>query len=370
MTARLILEDGTLFTGKSCGAQGEAWGEVVFNTSMTGYQEIMTDPSYCGQIVTMTFPLIGNYGINEEDFESRHPFLRGFIMHECCHTPSNWRSRMSLPEYLKEHSIVAMEGVDTRALTRLIRERGAMRGIITTGDTPTAKLLEQVRKNPTISEMDLVSKVTIPEPYTWENDGPHVVIIDLGLKLSIARSMHNAGCRITVVPASTEKEEILALKPNALVLSNGPGDPQRAGGTIKTAAALMGQLPTLGICLGHQLIALALGGKTYKLKFGHRGANHPVKDLPRNKIFITSQNHGFAVDEASLPPGLQVTHRNVNDETVEGFENKQLKLLSIQYHPEAFPGPMDSHYLFDDFFDLIGWSGSTTAMKGGVLHAR
>ncbi len=353
MTARLILEDGTLFEGSSCGTDGEAWGEVVFNTSMTGYQEIITDPSYCGQIVTMTFPLIGNYGINDEDFESRSPFLRGLIMRECCQLPSNWRSRMSLPEYLKQNNIVAMEGMDTRALTRLIREKGAMRGLITTEATPVPELLDRVQNTPTISEMDLVSSVTIPEPYTLENDGPHIVILDLGLKLSIARSMHKTGCRITVVPANMEAADILALKPHALVLSNGPGDPKAATGTIKTISKLIGQLPILGICLGHQLIALAMGGKAYKLKFGHRGSNHPVKDLLRNKIYITSQNHGFSIDEDSLPAELAVTHRNVNDETVEGFANKQLKVLSIQYHPEAFPGPTDSHYLFDDFFAYI-----------------
>lgn len=353
MPAKLILEDGTLFEGQSCGADGEAWGEVVFNTSMTGYQEIITDPSYCGQIVTMTFPLIGNYGINDEDFESRSPFLRGFIMRECCKIPSNWRSRMSLPEYLKQNNIVAMEGIDTRALTRLIREKGAMRGLITTGDKTAAELLSLVRQKPLISDMNLVSTVTIPEPYTWENDGPHIVVIDLGLKLSIARSMHKTGCRVTVVPANMEAPDILALKPDGLVLSNGPGDPQTATDTIKTVSQLIGQLPVLGICLGHQLIALALGGKTYKLKFGHRGANHPVKDLVRSKIYITSQNHGFSVDEESLPAELRVTHRNVNDETVEGFQNTKLNLLSIQYHPEAFPGPTDSHYLFDDFFAYI-----------------
>lgn len=353
MTARLILEDGTLFEGKSCGAHGEAKGEVVFNTSMTGYQEIITDPSYCGQIVTMTFPLIGNYGINNEDFESRSPFLRGLIMHECCHLPSNWRSCMSLPEYLKQQNIVAMEAVDTRKLTRLIREKGAMRGIITTKETPAAILLELVQKVPTISETDLVSTVSIAEPYTLEHNGPHIVIMDLGMKLSIAHSLHKKGCRITVIPASMPKNEILSLKPDALVLSNGPGDPQTATQPVRTIAELIGKYPILGICLGHQLLALALGGKTFKLKFGHRGSNHPVKDLLRNKIYITSQNHGFAVDEDSLPENLQVTHRNVNDETVEGFQNKQLKLLSIQYHPEAFPGPMDSRYLFDDFFSYI-----------------
>jgi carbamoyl-phosphate synthase small subunit len=353
MEARLVLEDGSLFKGSSRGARGEAWGEVVFNTSMTGYQEILTDPSYCGHILTMTFPLIGNYGINREDFESRRPFLRGFIAREFCQAPNNWRSVMTVEEYLKENNIIAMDDIDTRAITRRLREKGSMRGVITTEDTPFEMLLEKVRNIPGISEMDFIPEVTAPEMYTWENDGPQIVIMDLGLKLSIGRSLHNTGCRVTVVPASFTARDIMELKPAGVVLSNGPGDPQMAKGAIKAVQELAGQVPLLGICLGHQIIALALGGKTYKLKFGHRGANHPVKDLFRDKVYITSQNHGFTVDDDSLPKGLHVAQRNLNDGTVEGLQEEKLKIVSVQYHPEAFPGPMDSHYLFDLFLEYM-----------------
>lgn len=357
MMARLVLEDGSIYQGISRGASGTAWGEVVFNTSMTGYQEIITDPSYCGQVVVMTFPLIGNYGINDEDFESKGPFLRGLIAREICKTPSNWRSKMALEEYLKANNIVAMEGVDTRALTRQIREKGSMRGILTTGYEPNAELLEKVRSLPTISEMELVSEVTAGKVYSLGSEKmegrPHIVVVDLGLKLSIARSISNIGCRVTVVPATFTSQEILELKPNGLVFSNGPGDPIRCQGTIKTLQELAGRVPILGICLGHQLIALALGGKTYKLKFGHRGANHPVKDLLNNKVYITSQNHGFAVEDSSLPKGLEVTQRNLNDGTIEGLQNKDLKIYSIQYHPEASPGPMDSSYIFELFLEHV-----------------
>jgi len=353
MEARLILEDGSLFKGTSRGARGEAVGEVVFNTAMTGYQEILTDPSYCGHILTMTFPLIGNYGINRDDFESRRPFVRGFIAREFCQTPHNWRSVMTLEEYLKENNIIAVDGLDTRALTRLIREKGSLRGIITTEDTPYEALLEKVRNAPTVSEMDLIAEATTPEMYTWENSGPHVVIVDLGLKLSIGRSLHNFGCRVTVVPAFFNAQDILSLKPDAVVFSNGPGDPQRAEGAIKIVRELVGRLPLLGICLGHQIIALALGGKTFKLKFGHRGANHPVKDLLNGRVYITSQNHGFAVDAAGLPKELQVTQLNLNDGTVEGMRGEKLKILTVQYHPEAFPGPMDSHHLFKLFLEYM-----------------
>ncbi|RJX27063.1 MAG: carbamoyl-phosphate synthase small subunit [Dethiobacter sp.] len=353
MEARLVLEDGSLFRGSSRGTRGEAWGEVVFNTSMTGYQEILTDPSYCGHILTMTFPLIGNYGINREDFESRRPFLRGFIAREFCSTPSNWRSVMTVEEYLKENNIVAMDDLDTRAITRRIREKGSMRGVITTEDTPYESLLEKLKHIPHISEMNFIPEVTTPEMYTWENNGPHIVIVDLGLKLSIGRSLHNTGCRVTVVPASFSAQDIMELKPDGVAFSNGPGDPQMATGAIKTVQELAGKVPLLGICLGHQIIALALGGRTYKLKFGHRGANHPVKDLMRDKVYITSQNHGFAVDEESLPKGLTVAQRNLNDNTVEGLQEKKLKIVSAQYHPEAFPGPTDSHYLFDLYLEYM-----------------
>jgi carbamoyl-phosphate synthase small subunit len=360
MQGRLILEDGTTFPGISRGAGGEAWGEVIFNTSMTGYQEIITDPSYCGQILAMTFPLIGNYGINYEDLESRRPFLRGFIAREFCLTPSNWRSVMSITDYLKENNIVALDNIDTRALTRLIREKGSMRGIITSEDAPREVLLEKLQKAPYISKIDFIAEVTTPEIYTLENSGPHIVIMDLGLRLSIARSLHNTGCRITVVPASLNAQDIMELKPDGLVLSSGPGDPQMAKNAIKTVQELAGKLPLLGIGLGHQVIALALGGKTYKLKFGHRGANHPVKDLFRDKVYITSQNHGFAVDEGSIPTGASVTRRNLNDGTVEGLMNENLRIITIQYHPEAypsspetFPGPTDSHHPFDRFLELL-----------------
>lgn len=353
MEAKLILEDGSVFEGFSRGAQGEVQGEVVFNTSMTGYQEILTDPSYCGQILTMTFPLIGNYGINEKDFESHRPFLRGFIAREICSTPSNWRSSQPLEAFLKENNIVAMEGIDTRALVRNIREKGAMRGILTTKDTPYNTLLDKTKTIPTISEQDLISEVTTEKPFTWENDGPEVVIVDLGLKHSIAKSFYKAGCSVTVVPAFFSAEEILKLNPHGVVFSNGPGDPCNAKEAVKTAEALIGKLPILGICLGHQVLVLALGGKTYKLKFGHRGANHPVKNLVHDKVYITTQNHGFAVAEEGLPSGLQVTQRNLNDGTIEGLREEELQITSIQYHPEAFPGPVDSNYVLDNFLQEI-----------------
>ncbi|MGI6327621.1 MAG: glutamine-hydrolyzing carbamoyl-phosphate synthase small subunit [Dethiobacteria bacterium] len=353
MQGRLVLEDGTTFPGVSRGAGGEAWGEVIFNTSITGYQEIITDPSYCGQILVMTFPLIGNYGINYEDLESRRPFLRGFIAREFCLTPSNWRSVMSVTDYLKENNIVALDNIDTRALTRHIREKGSMRGVITTKDTPREVLLDKLQKAPHISEIDFIAEVTTPEIYSLENSGLHIVIMDLGRRLSIARSLHNTGCRITVVPASLNAQDIMELKPDGLVLSGGPGDPRMAKNAIKTVEELAGKLPLLGIGLGHQVIALALGGKTYKLKFGHRGANHPVKDLLRDKVYITSQNHGFAVDEESLPAGVSVIQRNLNDGTIEGLMEKKLKIIATQYHPEAFPGPTDSHHLFELFLELL-----------------
>lgn len=353
MEARLILEDGSLFRGFSRGARGETWGEVVFNTSMTGYQEILTDPSYCGQILVMTFPLIGNYGINDEDFESRRPFLRGFIAREFCTKPNNWRQVMSIGDYLKENNIIALDGIDTRALTRHLREKGTMKGILTTEDTPEQTLLKKVREAPDISESVLVPEVTVKEPYTWDNGGRHIVIIDLGLKLSIARSFHNAGCRVTVVPAFFSAGNIMDLHPAGVVVSNGPGNPENIPAAIQTVSDLAGKIPLMGICLGHQIIALALGAKTYKLKFGHRGANHPVRDLVKNKIYISSQNHGYAVDENSLPSGLLVTQRNLNDETVEGLMDTKKKITAVQYHPEACSGPRDSGYLFQHFLEEI-----------------
>jgi carbamoyl-phosphate synthase small subunit len=353
MEAKLVLEDGSLFQGSSRGAKGEALGEVIFNTSMTGYQEIITDPSSCGHILTMTFPLMGNYGINKEDFESRSPFLRGFVAREICPAPSNWRSVKTLGDYLQEQNIIAMDDVDTRALARLIREKGSMRGIITTEDTPYNLLLEKVRKSPPLSALDLVSEVTAPEIYTWENSGPHLVILDLGLKLSLARLLLSNGCRITVVPATLHTREIMELKPDGLVLSGGPGDPRQAGEAIKVARELAGRIPLLGLSLGHLVIALALGGKTYKLKFGHRGTNHPVKDLHTNHVYITSQNHGYAVEEKSLPAGLTVTHRHLHDGTVEGFEDKKLKITTYQYSPEDYSEIADPQHPFNLFWKYL-----------------
>ncbi len=353
MEAVLMLEDGTVFKGKSRGARGETAGEVVFNTSMTGDQEIITDPSYCGQIVAMTFPTIGNYGINKEDFESRRPFLRGFIAREICSNPSNWRSVMSLEQYLLENEIVALEGIDTRALTRHLREKGSMKGIISANGAPPRKLQEILRQTPGISEVNFIPEVTTPEVYSLKNEGPHLVILDLGLKRSIGNSLHQSGCRVTVVPASFAAEDIMELNPDGLVLSNGPGDPRMAAGPIKVIENLAGRVPILGICLGHQVVARAMGGKTYKLKFGHRGANHPVYDYNTGKVYITAQNHGFAVDEESLSGNVKVTQRNINDQTVEGVEVEDMNILSIQYHPEAFPGPVDSKYIFTSFLEKV-----------------
>ncbi len=357
MKAKLVLEDGSVYRGISRGVSGTRWGEVVFNTSMTGYQEVLTDPSYCSQILTMTFPMIGNYGINDEDFESRRPFLRGFITREICTQPSNWRSRQTITQYLRDNDIMAVEGLDTRALTRNLRDKGTMRGLLTTEDTPESELLQEVRSLPTISELSLIKDVTVESPYLLgegeHKDSPHIVILDLGLKLSIGHSLGNTGCRVTVVPGTFSAAEIADFKPDALVLSNGPGDPQRFPEAVQAVQQLAGKLPMLGVCLGHQVIALALGAKTFKLKFGHRGANHPVKDLLRDKVYITSQNHGFAVDADSLPENLEVTQLNLNDGTVEGLRESKMRIISIQYHPEAFPGPMDSTYIFDLFLDYI-----------------
>ena len=353
MEARLVLEDGSLFKGFSRGARGEMWGEVVFNTSMTGYQEILTDPSCCGQIVIMTFPLIGNYGINDEDYESRRPFLRGFVARELCTTPNNWRQVMNIGEYLKENNIVALDGIDTRALARHLRENGTMRGIITTERTPLPTLLERVHKTSAICETVFTPEVTTQEPYTWENGGPHIVILDLGLKLSIARSFHNMGCRVTVVPAFYSAGNIMDLGPAGIVLSNGPGNPEKISGVIQTAGELIGTVPMMGICLGHQIIALALGAKTYKLKFGHRGTNHPVKDLINNRVYITTQNHGYAVEENSLPAGFKVIQRNLNGSTVEGLLETDKKIITVQYHPETCSDPPDSGHLFYRFLKEI-----------------
>lgn len=355
MKAVLVLEDGTVFEGKGFGAEAESFGEVVFNTSMTGYQEILTDPSYCGQIVTMTYPLIGNYGINPEDFESRKPFVLGFVVREFCEYPSNWRCEKTVNQYLKENGIPGICEIDTRALTRRLRNHGTMGGVIATGDNIDIEdMKKRVLGHPNLMGSDHVLKVTIDKSYTMPNDGYRVVLMDFGAKLNIAKSLHNLGCEVIVVPATTTAREVLALNPDGIMLSNGPGDPENVQFAIQAVRELIGKVPIFGICLGHQIIGLALGGKTYKLKFGHRGANHPVKDLASGRVHITSQNHGYVVDAESIPSGdIEVTHINLNDGSVEGLRHKTLPLFSVQYHPEAAPGPWDSNYLFNQFMDLM-----------------
>lgn len=353
MKARLVLEDGSVFEGESFGAEGSVKGEVVFNTGMTGYQEILTDPSYCGQIVTMTYPLIGNYGYNNDDMESSKPHVKGFIVRELCSKPSNFRSIGRLEKYLKQHNIIGLEGIDTRALTRKIRVMGAMKGIITTQDLSVEELKHRAKLHKSLSEQDLIQQVTASKPYKWGGRGYKLAVIDLGVKYNILRSLAKSGFEVMVFPAWAAPKDIMDYGPHGLFLTNGPGDPQKARDAIKTVKQLLGKLPIMGICLGHQIIALAMGGNTYKLKFGHRGSNHPVKDLETGKVYITSQNHGFAVDGKTLPPELKVTHQNLNDGTVEGLKHTKLPVFSVQYHPEASPGPQDSQYLFKKFKAMV-----------------
>jgi carbamoyl-phosphate synthase small subunit len=354
MQARLVLEDGTVFYGTSFGADGEVGGEVVFNTGMTGYQEILTDPSYSGQIVTMTYPLIGNYGINSEDNESAHPFARGFIVKEYCEVPSNWRTELSIDAFLKKHHVLGLAGIDTRALTKRLRTHGTMRGIITTTSDSDEAILQKVKGVHDLSGQDFVKIASTGQIYQEGDGTKHVVLIDYGAKGNIVRSLVNHGCRVTIVPCDTPKDRILKLKPDGLMLSNGPGDPKDVMYAVDTVKQLVGKLPIFGICLGHQIIGLAVGGDTYKLKFGHRGGNHPVKNLLTGEVTITSQNHGFAVREDTLNPDeVIVSHINVNDRTVEGLKHRTLPLFSVQYHPEAAPGPTDSAYLFKEFVSLL-----------------
>ncbi len=357
MKAILALEDGRIFEGTSFGSPGEYTGEVVFNTGMTGYQEVLTDPSYKGQIVTMTYPLIGNCGINDEDAESRSLWLEGFVVHELCTTPSNWRSEKTLDAYLKEHNIIGIEGIDTRALTRHIREAGAMRSIISTEDYDRDSLLSKVRSVPGLEGRDLARAVTCGRPYDFTTKGKYrVVVMDFGVKYSILRQLQEAGCSIRVVRADASVEEIMALNPDGILLSNGPGDPAPVTYAIDTIRTLLAMktLPIFGICLGHQLLGIALGGTTYKLKFGHHGSNHPVKDLETGKIHITVQNHGFCVDVDSLDrDAVEITHINLNDQTLEGMRHKNLPVFSVQFHPEAGPGPHDARYLFGHFIELM-----------------
>ncbi len=390
--ALLALADGTIFEGISFGAEGETVGEVVFNTSMTGYQEVLSDPSYKGQIVVMTYPLIGNYGINLEDIESKAPAVEGFIVKEVSPYPSNWRSTRDLNSYLKEHGVVGIQGIDTRALTRHLRDHGAMEGVISTKDLTPESLTAKARTSPGLIGRDLVKEVTCAAPYTWnqgvwrlgegyqeegqgsrvqgEGEKPQldlftgpstlsprpysVVAYDCGIKWNILRKLVDAGCEVTVVQADTSASHVLGLAPDGIFLSNGPGDPEGVPYLIENVRKLIGTKPIFGICLGHQILGLAFGGRTYKLKFGHHGGNQPVKDLTTGKVEITTQNHGFAVDIASIPDKeVELTHVNLNDQTVEGMRHTRLPIFSVQYHPEASPGPHDASYLFQRFVDLM-----------------
>ena len=380
MKALLALEDGRFFEGVSFGATGTRVGEICFNTAMTGYQEVLTDPSYRGQIVAMTYPLIGNYGTNALDQESRSPHVRGFVIEELTEIPSNWRSEMSLDEYLRKWEIPGAQGIDTRALTRHLRTRGAMKACLTTETISPEEATQRAIEGQGVIGMDYVREVSTPDVYRWDPDDKlsapwsiaaengggkrmlppirfRIAAYDYGIKENILRLLRQKGFGVTVVPASTTAEEVLALDPDGIFLSNGPGDPAALPYAHKTVHDLMGKKPVFGICLGHQVLGFAFGGSTFKLKFGHRGANQPVKDLRNGKVAITAQNHGFAVDPGSLPSNVEVTHVNLNDGTVEGMRHKKLPIFSVQYHPEAAPGPHDATYFFDQFADLIEKEG-------------
>ncbi len=355
--ATLLLANGAVFQGASFGAVGETAGEVCFNTGMTGYQEVLTDPSYAGQLVTMTYPHIGNTGINPEDVESGRIQVAGFIVRDGVTTPSNWRMTQPLEDYLSAAGIVGSQGIDTRMLVRMIREQGAMNGIISSTAADPTSLKDKLAQVPAMTGLDLVSRVTCEKPYTWgKGEGKYrVAAYDFGIKWNILRILESHGCAVTVVPAHTPAKEVLALKPDGVFLSNGPGDPAPVTQAIEAVRELLGQVPIFGICLGHQILALALGAQTYKLKYGHRGINHPVKNLETGKVEVTSQNHGFAVDADSLDESVaRVTHINLNDDTVEGLRCVKLPAYSVQYHPEASPGPHDARYLFEEFVGMMG----------------
>jgi carbamoyl-phosphate synthase small subunit len=366
------LEDGTVYVGEAYGAIGEVDGEVVFNTSMTGYQEILTDPSYRGQIVTMTYPEQGNYGVNDEDLESRKPHLAGFIVREGSRIASNFRSRGTLHAYLAANGIVGLAGIDTRALVRRIRTKGAMKGVVSSVDLDDASLVAKAQASPGLVGRDLVREVLPDQPRDWSEGlsqwshianleqapaapaaSKHVVALDYGMKWNIARHLRMVGCQVTILPGTATAEEILAHKPDGVFLSNGPGDPEPLDYAIRAIQGVVGKVPVFGICLGHQLLSLASGAKTFKLKFGHRGANQPVLNLDNGRVEITAQNHGFAVEETTLPPNLRITHRNLNDNTIAGVCRTDVPAFSVQYHPEASSGPHDSNYLFDQFRAML-----------------
>lgn len=355
MKALIAFEDGTIFEGKAFGETSERSGEVVFNTSLTGYQEIITDPSYKGQIVAMTYPLIGNYGINFEDVESRRPFIEGFIIKEKSKIASNWRSKTSLDAYLKNNDVFGIEGVDTRAITRHIRLKGAMKAVLSTSTKNPRALAEKAKKSQGLDGVDLVKRVSSQKPYTWSNQGKYnIAVLDCGVKFNILRSLADRGCKVTVYPYFTSAENILAENPDGILISNGPGDPAAVPYVPETVRVLLGVIPIFGICLGQQMIGLAMGGKTFKLKFGHHGGNHPVKDLRTGKISITVQNHGYCVDLKSLKKNdFEITHMNLNDNTLEGIRHKRLPMFSVQFHPECHPGPHDASYLFDEFIEMV-----------------
>jgi carbamoyl-phosphate synthase small subunit len=364
--AILVLEDGSSYRGDAFGdTEGSANGEVVFNTAMTGYQEVLTDPSYAGQIVVPTYPLIGNYGINETDFESRGIQVAGYVVRDHCDAPSHPDSQMTLDEFLTSQGVLGISGVDTRAITRRLRTHGVMMGTIAVDESPE-EALARLRKLPAYGDTDYVSRVTTAEPYPWEGPAPgdslgdspggegyNILVSDSGLKYNILRLLASRGCRVTAYPASVTARELLARRPDGVLLSPGPGDPELLDYLVETARGLVGEVPIMGICLGNQILARAFGGRTYKLKFGHRGGNHPVRDVATGLIHITAQNHGYAVDADSLPSEIEVSHVNLNDDTVEGLRHRSLPIMSIQYHSEASPGPRDNEYLFDRFLDLV-----------------
>lgn len=362
--AALVLEDGTSYEGHLFGGERFTSGEVVFNTSMTGYQEMLTDPSYAGQILVLTYPVVGNYGISDVSFESQRIQVSGFVVREQCAQPSHWQSRATLQQFLADSGVPSLYGVDTRAITRHLRQRGVMMGAIACEQSPD-EALSRLRSMPRYDSIDFVGKVSTRALYQWEpatkrdNLGPHIVVIDCGLKRNILRILDSLGCRLTVVPWTCSPEQILGLRPDGILLSPGPGDPLLLDSVVATVKSLVGSKPIMGICLGEQLIGRAFGAKTFKLKFGHRGGNHPVQDLKTGKVHITAQNHGYAVDADTLRNGLEVSHVNLNDGTVEGLRHRQLPILSIQYHSEASPGPRDNLYLFEQFLEMTGFSAAS-----------